>query len=83
MVLLGGQSSLLRNEFLLKFWREKCSLSQPQSMENFKQALDVWQKVSLGWEHEWGCIVWAVKSKTQGKEITLGQLKMNCSRCSF
>lgn len=83
MVLLGGQSSLLRNEFLLKFWREKCCLTQPQSMENFKQALDVWQKVSLGWENEWGCIVWVVKSKTQGKEITLGQPKMNCSRYSF
>lgn len=74
---------ILRNEFLLEFWREKCSLTQLQSMENFKQAADVWQKVYLGCKSKWGCIVLAVKSKTQGKEITLGQPKRNCSRYSF
>lgn len=78
MVLLDGQTvfSEMTMQFLLKFWREKCSLSQLQSMENFKQAVDVWQKVYLGCENTWGCIVLDIKSKTQGKEITLGQPKM-------
>lgn len=75
MALLDGKL-FSEMSFLLKFWREKCSLTQPQSMENFKQAADLWQKVHLGCENTWGCIVLAVKLKTQGKEITLGQLKM-------
>lgn len=52
-------------------------------MENFKQAVDVWQKVYSGCGNKWGCVVLAVKSKTQEKEITLGQPKMNSSRYSF
>lgn len=52
MVLLDGQAvfSEMTIQFLLKFWREKCILTQPQSTENFKQAADVWQKVYLNCE---------------------------------
>jgi len=85
VVLHDGQTvfSEMTVQFLLKFWREKYSLSQPQSMENLKEATEVWQKVYLGCENKWGCIVLAVKPKTQGKEITSGQPKMNCSGYSF